>query len=287
MLRSALFTSRDNEKEPPTISFNWIGAQPAAVKYLPVCLLLLLPLLAHAESQTVSTDGGTLDVRVTYENIIPGEPSPILIEFVNPNTGRVQEHIDYSIMLTNGDQILFGTALTHSSTGFIRGLSVTFPGEGEYVLDVAVEGILFNPIERQSASLSIPVAQQGGGCLIATAAYGSELAPQVQKLREIRDQKVLTTPEGRSFMDAFHHVYYVFSPTVADMERESQIFRGLVYVLIQPMLASLSLLEYAASGSAVLALGTLVILLNVFVYVAGPALTAFCAARRSGMVRRV
>lgn len=275
------------QEESPAACFNWIGTQPAAVKYLPVCLLLLLPLLAHAESQTVSTDGGILDVRVTYETIIPGEPAPVVIEFVNPNTGRVQEHIDYSIMLTDGDQILFGTALTHSSTGSIRGLSVTFPEGGEYNLDVAVEGILFNPVERQSASLNIPVARQGGGCLIATAAYGSEMAPQVQKLREIRDQKVLTTPEGRSFMEAFHQMYYAFSPTVADMERESPLFRGIVYVLIQPMLASLSLLEYADSDSAVLALGTLVILLNVAVYAAGPALIAFCAARRYGMVRRV
>ena len=257
------------------------------MKYLPVCLLVLLPLLAHAESQTVSTDGGILDVRVTYDAIMPGEPAPILIEFVNPNTGRVQEHIDYALMLTDGDQILFGTALTHSSTGSIGGLSVTFPEAGEYALDVAVEGILFNPIERQSASLSIPVAQQGGGCLIATAAYGSELAPQVQKLREIRYQKVMATPEGRSFMDTFHQVYYVFSPAVADMERESPLLRGIIYIFIQPMLASLHVMEHADSDLDVLVLGSLIILLNVFVYVAGPALVAFCMVRRYGRMLRI
>jgi len=33
--------------------------------------------------------------------------------------------------------------------------------------------------------------QGGGGCLIATAAFGSEMAPQIQFLREIRDNTVL------------------------------------------------------------------------------------------------
>ena len=257
------------------------------MKYLALSLIMFLPLLAHAESQTVSTDGGILDVRVTYDTIVPGESSPIAIEFVNPRTERVQEHIDYSIMLTGEDQVIFGTALTHSSTGAIRGLSVLFPEEGEYTLEVAVEGILFNPIERQSALLSIPVARQGGGCLIATATYGSEMAPQVQQLREIRDQKVLTTSAGLSFMETFHQVYYVFSPTVADMARESPLFRAIVYVLIQPMLASLYLMEYANSDSDILMLGALIIFLNVSAYVAGPALAMHCVARRYGsQVRR-
>ena len=255
------------------------------MKYLILSfMVLLLPILAHAESQTAPTDGGILNVRVTYDTITPGEPSPILIEFVNPRTGQVQEHIDYSLMLTDGDRVLFGTALTHSSTGVVQGLSATFPEEGEYALSVAVEGILFNPIERESASLSIPVARQGG-CLIATAAYGSEMAPQIQHLREIRDQKVLSTPAGRSFMEAFNQIYYTFSPAVADMERESPLFRGLVYVTIQPMLASLHLMEYADSESGVLALGISVILLNVSAYLAGPALVVVWMARRSAASR--
>src|SRR3989338_4423942 len=38
--------------------------------------------------------------------------------------------------------------------------------------------------------------EEGGGCLIATATFGSELAPQVQFLREIRDNTVLSTASG-------------------------------------------------------------------------------------------
>ena len=46
--------------------------------------------------------------------------------------------------------------------------------------------------------------KEGGGCLIATAAYGSEMAPQVQFLREIRDGKVMSTESGASFMAGFN-----------------------------------------------------------------------------------
>ena len=41
---------------------------------------------------------------------------------------------------------------------------------------------------------------QGGGCLIATATFGSELSSQVQQLRELRDNSLLQTESGQSFM---------------------------------------------------------------------------------------
>jgi len=51
---------------------------------------------------------------------------------------------------------------------------------------------------------------KGGGCLIATAAYGSELAQQVQFLREIRDNTVMSTSTGTAFMSGFNQLYYSF-----------------------------------------------------------------------------
>jgi len=59
----------------------------------------------------------------------------------------------------------------------------------------------------------------GGGCLIATATFGSELAPQVQFLRELRDDTVMSTSSGVSFMTGFNAIYYSFSPAIADLER--------------------------------------------------------------------
>ena len=53
--------------------------------------------------------------------------------------------------------------------------------------------------------------EEGGGCLIATAAYGSEMSPQVQMLREIRDNQLMNTEAGSAFMGTFNSVYYSFS----------------------------------------------------------------------------
>ena len=111
-----------------------------------------------------------------------------------------------------------------------------------------------------------------GGCLIATAAYGSELAPQVQILREIRDNQLMGTSSGTSFMTGFNQMYYSFSPHIADMQRENPIFKEAVKVVITPLLSSLSIMSYAESESEVLGYGVGVILMNLGMYIAAPAI---------------
>ena len=58
------------------------------------------------------------------------------------------------------------------------------------------------------------------GCLIATAAFGSELAPQVRFLRNFRDQHIMSTSASPSFMSIFNTWHYSFSPRIADYEQE-------------------------------------------------------------------
>jgi len=116
--------------------------------------------------------------------------------------------------------------------------------------------------------------EKGGGCLIATAAYGSELAPQVQLLREIRDNQLMNTESGKSFMSGFNELYYTFSPTIADMERESPVFKEIVKAGLTPMLSTLAIMENAETESEVLGLGLSVIALNLGMYIAAPALIA-------------
>jgi len=113
---------------------------------------------------------------------------------------------------------------------------------------------------------------QGGGCLIATATYGSELAPQVQQLRELRDNQLLNTESGTAFMSTFNEMYYSFSPYIADMEREHPMFKEAIKLVITPMLYTLAIMENAESESEVLSLGISVITLNLGMYLAVPAI---------------
>ena len=111
----------------------------------------------------------------------------------------------------------------------------------------------------------------GGGCLIATAAYGSEMSPQVQMLREIRDNQLMNTESGTAFISTFNDIYYSFSPTIADYERANPLFKEAVKIAITPMISSLSLIQGADSESEVLGLGLSVIALNLGMYLGVPA----------------
>ena len=113
--------------------------------------------------------------------------------------------------------------------------------------------------------------EEGGGCLIATATYGSEMAPQVQQLRELRDNQLLNTESGTVFMGMFNDVYYTFSPAIADYERENPYFKEAVKLAITPMISSLSLMENAESESEVLSIGISLIILNLGMYLGIPA----------------
>ena len=114
---------------------------------------------------------------------------------------------------------------------------------------------------------------EGGGCLIATATYGSEMADQVQQLRELRDNVILTKESGIAFMTGFNQIYYSFSPTIADLERENPLFKEFVKLTITPMITTLSVLNYVDINSEedLLSYGLGVILLNVGIYLAIPA----------------
>jgi len=122
----------------------------------------------------------------------------------------------------------------------------------------------------------------GGGCLIATAAFGSELSPQVQFLREIRDNTVLQTESGTSFMAGFNQFYYSFSPAIADYERENPTFKEAVKLTLTPLLTSLTLLHYADidSESEMLGYGIGVILLNIGMYFVAPAVLIMTVRKR-------
>ncbi|MEK6947577.1 MAG: CFI-box-CTERM domain-containing protein, partial [Nanoarchaeota archaeon] len=99
-------------------------------------------------------------------------------------------------------------------------------------------------------------------------------APQVQQLRELRDNSLLQTSSGTSFINTFNDFYYSFSPTIADWERENPAFKEAVKITLTPMISSLSILNYVDMDSevSVLGYGISLILLNVGMYFVAPAI---------------
>jgi hypothetical protein len=206
-----------------------------------------------------------------YEIPTPDNPLTVFIE----SPGKV------TISVSNGDvATVLGDTTTgeftiyHDDYDFIEGTMLIANHINDYTLKEWTDVSTFT-----KTGLAVPAKEttsvktgNGGGCLIATATYGSELAPQVQQLRELRDNQLLQTESGTAFMETFNDIYYSFSPTIADMEREHPMFKEAVKVAITPMISSLSLMESAETESEVLSIGLSVIALNLGMYLAVPAI---------------
>jgi len=82
-----------------------------------------------------------------------------------------------------------------------------------------------------------PTPPPTGNCFIATAAYGSELSPPVQFLREFRDDVVLKSRFQKPFEDVLN-VYYKFSPPVAELMKSNKSFKyAMKYSVVWPFVA--------------------------------------------------
>ena len=206
-----------------------------------------------------------------YEIPTPDNPLTVFIE----SPGKV------TISVSNGD---IATVLGDTTTGeftiyhddydFIEGTMLIANHINDYTLKEWTDVSTFT-----KTGLAVPAKEttsvktgNGGGCLIATATYGSEMSQQVQQLRELRDNQLLQTESGTVFIGMFNDIYYSFSPTIADMEREHPLFKEAVKLAITPMISTLSLMENAESESEVLGVGISVIALNLGMYIAVPAI---------------
>ena len=220
--------------------------------------LLILPVFGQTSSQQIKlTSGGTINVGFSTDpaNPNPGDQTELKISFLNKQN-TIQQHIDYRVTVTQGQNQVFGIPITHTAEGSVS-IPYQFQNAGDYQVTVSVEGIVLNPIPPETAVFSItiggsppPQVQPKSGCLIATAAFGSELAPQVQFLREYRDNTIMTTVAGSSFLNAFNTVYYSFSPTVADAERTHPLLQETVRAGISPLLGILQIAKFSTIGNS-------------------------------------
>ena len=199
--------------------------------------------------------------------------------------GQNNDEVIFECNSTLGSQGMFGTKIQKlTQEGYlemylIQNQQIVSQGSTETNFgEVFLKG---NCVSSSDPTASTnPGIPRGGGCLIATATYGSELATEVQQLRELRDNQLLQTESGTQFMAMFNDVYYSFSPIIADYERENPLFKEAVKIAITPMISSLSLMESANSESEVMSLGLSVIMLNIGMYLGVPAIVVVGIRKR-------
>ncbi|MCK5627695.1 hypothetical protein KAI23_06995, partial [Candidatus Bathyarchaeota archaeon] len=113
---------------------------------------------------------------------------------------------------------------------------------GEVVASMSGFSAIIGKVELREANLEFtPSATGSPQCVIATATYGSEISPEVQFLREFRDQDIMDTMAGREFMTVFHAWYYSFSPNIASVIANNPMMQSVFKVILYPLIGILHL----------------------------------------------
>jgi peptide/nickel transport system substrate-binding protein len=186
------------------------------------------------------------------EIIETGVLTTFAMNLQDPAVGDLLRNSSFDFVLSKDGREVHRQHLTSGQGTFSH--QYTFREAGTYRL--AAEKINGG---SESAQIDLVVLQGTGtgeqpppqsGCLIATAAFGSELTPQVQFLRGFRDNYIMQSASGSAFMSAFNAVYYSFSPQVADYERDQPWLQSTVKAAIYPLFGILLAAEraFAVSG---------------------------------------
>ena len=236
----------------------------------------LLLILILATSLGISNAGAQTGIVVETNFDLFEQGQMVMI------TGNAEEKsVAIKVKDPTGISILVRSITTDSNGNFelkFRISQTAILGDYQVIVSTVIDNVpvistaTFEVVEK-SDKITQTEQSKGGGCLIATAAFGSEMAHQVQFLRELRDNTVLQTESGTSFMTGFNQFYYSFSPVIADNERENPDFKEVVKITLTPLLTSLTLLQYADidSESDMLGYGIGIILLNIGMYFVVPA----------------
>lgn len=167
-----------------------------------------------APSGLIATVASTSEVTLTWTDNSNGE-SGIKVE-------RSADNSTFSLINTLGANTTSYTdsGLNASTTYYYRVGS--YNGSGTSYSAAASATTLASSGEGGS----------GGGCFIATAAYGSYLDPHVMVLREFRDRYLLTNAPGRRFVA----LYYRYSPPIADFIKEHEALRTVTRWCLTPLI---------------------------------------------------
>ena len=223
VLNNAKLSRLAESVEGDTMAFS---LTPAAKPKFPIDILSL------------PTEKYLLQMSWGPEVIETGIPTTFVMNVQDPATGDLVRHSSFDFVVDQGgsevhrkrltsDLGTYSYEYTFGQAGTIKVSASNINGRGESSeIDLVV---------LQGSGTAPPTQSQPSGCLIATAAFGSELTPQVQYLRNFRENYILSTTSGAAFMSAFNAVYYSFSPQVADYERGQPWLQATVKAMLYPL----------------------------------------------------
>ena len=238
--------------------------------------------LPQPSSQTIQQSASaTFAVTATTISGVPREVT-LGIDALPPNSSVSWTPSNIVVASTTGSTVEF-TMQTSSSTPAqtYADLHVSASGGG-----TSSKSPPFTLTVTATTPVTTPVTTPTPGparCVIATAAYGSEMAPDVVYMRYIRDNLIGSSPIGRTLVGAFNAFYYSWSPTVAGVIAGNELLRAIFRVVLLPLIGIVRVTALLFTATTYLAgsrdLASVVAFLvaaamTVAVYVAFPVLVA-------------
>ncbi len=216
-------------------------------KLLP--MLVILPAILFAP---LSSSQGTLSITVSTDKsqYVPGETVAISGKVLDSHGNPV---LGAGISIQVGDPPTYADVIFSDNSGsyvdsFVLQVGVA---AGQYTVYATASKAGYDSAQQQTKFTVLPQAptttstqpssqpSSPSKCFIATATYGSEIAPEVALLRNFRDAEVMQTSAGRSFMLAFNAFYYSFSPQVASFIAFYGPVRSIMKVTLYPLIGIL------------------------------------------------
>lgn len=90
--------------------------------------------------------------------------------------------------------------------------------------------------EITTPSPTTPTPPPPSGCIIVTATYGSEMAPEVTYMRQVRDEMIASNRIGEALVAHWNTFYYSWSPPIAHMISTHKELQHISQVLILPLI---------------------------------------------------
>jgi hypothetical protein len=185
----------------------------------------------------VLTTDFTLSINPEHQRIGPGQSTTFTIEIQSNNGLSTPVTLGIKGLPVFANSTFRPRTLTAPGTSILEIDTYRSTPVGSYFLTITATGN--GEVRTVNARLSM------GACVVATATYGSELSQEVQFLRGFRDDIVKKTFAGESFMIAFNLWYYSFSPSLADIIINSQIFKTVMKFSLYPLLGILHISSIA------------------------------------------
>jgi hypothetical protein len=123
--------------------------------------------ITSAATMNKATSGGSLNVMIqpTPNPVVKGTQTNFKVSFDQKGGSAVQPHIDYDLTITkDGKQVFQASALAghpnqplHTAEGIVT-IPYTFQQQGDYIMNITVYGILFNPIRPEVAQFPLSVS---------------------------------------------------------------------------------------------------------------------------------